>query len=353
VPVLALALLLFAPTEVPVLPLAARVVDRTTDELYAATGTALHAYSYGAREWREVLSREDRVGDVRVARSGHVLLVDRAERVSPAGEEVAVPALQDVWRARLVRVRDLWFVCGASGSGPLEGAGSLHSRPVGEGVEGILLASPDEGATWVELDRWPGGAVDDVHLGDDGELVLLRANGGIRRGVLGRADGDLEVELTTLVNPDSFEVLRPYTDYRARLLFPDEEHGFVVGAMYYERDRVFETNDGGATWAETKSVFEVEADPFGDDNSIRGSLRLDSRAFVAVTRSGLQRWNGEAFEDLGRGSRFYFERTLVDARGALLVELENGQVWAYDTRGEWAPVAVLRGQELESPWKDE
>ncbi len=60
-----------------------------------------------------------------------------------------------------------------------------------------------------------------------------------------------------------------------------------------------------------------------------------------------------SFENRGKAARYYLESARTDGLGALLVRFENEQVWAFDINGEWTPVAILGGQELESPWKED
>jgi hypothetical protein len=343
---LAALVLALGARDVPVLPPRAEVVDRTEEALYAADKNTLYAYDYAVGEWREVRTDEGWIGSVRVTRAGVPV---RLHRDLPP-----VDGAQFEFR-RLVRTAEVWFACGWTGTPPW-GEGSLkpnHQVYVGEGMQGVVLASADEGVSWSVLERWPGGAIEDVWLTAGDDLVVLRAGGGIRRGALRLVDGTPAVELKQLVDPSSFEITRPAPDYGNRLLFPAEGHGFVVGAMFYEGPAMWESKDAGATWKETVAVFELDASGFMSRNTYLGALQLDSGRWVAVTRTGPQTWNGEAFENWGPRSRFLFDAVFHGSRGELLVVLENHQVWAFDRTGEWTPVAILPGQTFESPWKDE
>ena len=125
----------------------------------------------------------------------------------------------------------------------------------GEPYTGVVFASADGGDSWVTLDRWPGGRVEALDLDEHGCLAIYRAGGGIRRGSLDLRDPKHpKANLHTLVEPgppweERFDW--PYVQYGIEIKFADDAHGTVIGGMFFEGHRAFETDDGGKSWRRT------------------------------------------------------------------------------------------------------
>ena len=88
--------------------------------------------------------------------------------------------------------------------------------------------------------------------------------------------------------------------------------------------QVFRTRDGGRTWKRRLSW----------ERPFLSLSRLGGGVWVAQVRleRRLVRWNGKKFR---RDHRFGADiaKTWTDSTGALLVTLENGELWSLDAKG--------------------
>ncbi len=319
--------------------------------LWGITETALcRSEDYG-RTWVSVADLPDAfaavVTSVEISAPGQVLLWDydsmqfwstRSGRFQPVA--LADETKFDVQVEGLQKRENLWLAYGMRyPKGKLPGvAGMIHGVAVGDTIDGIVLASTDQGTTWSELHAWPGGQIEALHWDEAGNLLAHRAGGGIRKGKLELSP--LRVDFETVVEPGSLVDL----DYGITFAFTSEAEGELLGGTFYgENEEHYRTRDGGRTW---------HAFSASEDWSWATQYRLGSGVRVRVTDEPEYEWSDppegpDVVEIVGRReNRWEFEgvrRARVDQAGRLLVELDDGALRALSPDGrEWTT--------LRDPW---
>lgn len=257
--------------------------------------------------------------------------------VDSTGAVVERPAESPFWPFEILRQGDLWFARGAEFTDRewyLGELGTTHGSWIHPSVEGLVLASGDGGATWAELDRWPGGAVTALWLTEANDLVVYRAGGGVRRGrVVTSGSSPPMAAMRTLVEPDAPGA--PSLIASPNLFFTAEDEGWLEGARGWhgDTDCVLRTLDGGRTWSEIEARGWVDriarVERLADGTIVALSVEWTGER---VKHDAALVWRDGAFEVL-RDLEPDVLRVVPDASGELVLELEDHEVGILSSDG--------------------
>lgn len=230
----------------------------------------------------------------------------------------------------LARSGDLWVVArNETRNGRLVHA--TDQIRAGAPYTGHLLASPDAGRSWNEIETYEGRHIEALDLRSNGDLSLVLAGNHFVRGEI-RFDDDPRLEAREEVHFGHGASIG-WSHY---IVFLDADHGWIGGCTYFDGARLYETTDGGKTWCEATPPDE----PSISIHRLGGALARIVRPQLEIAQ--VDTWKDGAFVP----SRRFDERpkgVKVCADGSLLLRFESGRIWSLTPDGErWARLHDLR-----------
>lgn len=278
--------------------------------------------------WERQAELPQAVDGMAVQASGEILLWNRhgfVTRWNPADRQFhSVPGLDGLDVVGLFRRGTLWLAYGGMQSETtqrIEVARTYFSGQfAGSADHGYVAASTDGGHTWRVVDEWKDGGVQALFLGDDNTLSLLSWLGAVRRGrLILEPPGSPTAALETIL-PVNKKTLGhvPYVEDAHVLEFIGGSDGSIKGWTHHLGDFRFHTVDGGKTW-EKSDVAKQPLDRI---------YRLGEGPWVGLAPPAqIHIWKDGKFIPFKKFSE-KITWTIIDTAGALLLQLENGQVWS-------------------------
>ena len=310
-------------------------LDRTRDgDLWATSSKNLYRSGDAGQSWDRVTGLDARCARAHASpdSSGVYLECGRYHAIwdSATEETTPVEGLGSRGLGFEFRRGNVWLASGGHEIGPAAKRRHTSSGPslAIPGVIGATACSVDGGRSWTWIDSYDGAAVMALHLTDDNMLTLLLADFGIRRGrlVLDEAGGP-RAEMQTMAKPRR---LSPPDSRLWWWVFMDGARGWVSANAHHGRAGwLFETNDGGTSW----QLISEQEQPVTKIHRLGDGrwLKLES---TLGTADRLLVWkDGEFVEFAGPPTQeeLDVERAVVDATGDLLLRLESGELWVYQT----------------------
>ena len=164
----------------------------------------------------------------------------------------------------------LWFAFGGrqyETAGRVEVAQTFFGGQFrGTREDGFVMLSRDAGATWHQIDEWPGAGVATIAVNADASRIVLASYlGAIRE--LRRRDG--QYQATTLLTATARNRQSvPYVQVATAFHFVDVDTGFITGDIHHVGRRSFRTIDGGRSWT------PISVDAFGYSGMLRNGRQL-------------------------------------------------------------------------------
>ncbi len=316
--------------------------DRTADgTLYGVTSSALYCSHDSGKTW-ELLAEGKQLSSIDARSDGTSVLVQDEDvwcvwsKAQPhllalAGDNRPPPEASVVARSG-----SLWIATGFEAAKDKETQRMLRSSDtvlVGDGFTAEVLASADNGRAWKSIDRYPGAIVHASWLGKDNTLSLCMSDGTIRRGTIDPATG--------LVRGDGMHQVSADGDYlggqwASWIVFPEPEIGWTGGYHYFGGIDTHHSEDGGKTWKAAETVEDRYMETF-----LLGGGGCVRMAGASSQPSRLDIWRNGKFELLCN-LEYGPHDAHVDSTGALLVRLDNGDVWSLDKDGrDWKKIGNI------------
>lgn len=182
----------------------------------------------------------------------------------------AVPTLESRDVVDVVVSDSLWIAFGGrqyETAGRIEVAQTFFGGQFrGTRDDGFVMLSRDAGATWQEIDVWPGTGVAAITVNADASRIVLASYLGAIREL--RRQGERYVGATLLVATAENRRTVPYVQVPTAFHFIDADTGFITGDIHHVGRRSFRTTDGGRSWS------PADGDAFGYSGMLRSGRQV-------------------------------------------------------------------------------